>query len=183
MVQTNSKNGSANSGSKSATHEFLTREDVDFNLLAPALCAAGEAVYSWDIASDAIVWSPNAPEVLGTAAHNVPYTGAVLAERVSKDEKSAVGELLNWRGSSQHKGAFHLEFNFTPRLGEPRRWIEDRGQCLFNKDGEPMRVVGALRDITTRKEVEALLVRLTTYDDATGVLHRANFVRNLKNAS
>jgi diguanylate cyclase (GGDEF)-like protein len=165
-------------------HDFLANNDADFNLLAPALCAAGDAVYSWDIVSDVIVWSHNAAEVLGAPNQHLPLTGKELAKRLFKDGSRGEGSLLNWRGGSAQggNGAFHLELNFLPGSGACRRWLEDRGQCLFNNDGKPVRVVGAMHDITIRKEAEALLMHFATYDDVTGVLHRTKLCEKLERA-
>lgn len=56
------------------------------------------------------------------------------------------------------------------RADGSQRWIETHGRCLFSKDGEPLRLTGAVFDITQRKlaedHVRQLAAIIASSDDA-----------------
>ena len=61
----------------------------------------------------------------------------------------------------QHRSPYDVEYRVRTRSGE-LRWIESRGQALWNNSGEPYRMVGWIMDITERKHAEDKLRELNT---------------------
>src|SRR5262249_54784575 len=62
----------------------------------------------------------------------------------------------------------HLEYR-VPGTGEARRWIEGKGQVLF-EEGRPVRMVGICSDVTRRKQAEELLSRQARAQAAVAAL-------------
>ncbi|MEX1205495.1 MAG: bifunctional diguanylate cyclase/phosphodiesterase, partial [Dongiaceae bacterium] len=61
-------------------------------------------------------------------------------------------------------------------------WVHDRGAAQLDPTGAPQRVVGSLRLITARKQNEARLERLASFDDLTGHFNRMRLRDALEHA-
>ncbi|MBC5815507.1 MAG: EAL domain-containing protein, partial [Candidatus Eremiobacteraeota bacterium] len=62
------------------------------------------------------------------------------------------------------------------------RWVHLRGKYEYGLDGIPLRRVGAVLDITRRKEAEESLSRLARYDTLTGLPNRVALQQRLTEA-
>ncbi|MFN2529033.1 MAG: putative bifunctional diguanylate cyclase/phosphodiesterase [Candidatus Baltobacteraceae bacterium] len=62
------------------------------------------------------------------------------------------------------------------------RWVHLRGKYEYGLDGIPLRRVGAVLDITRRKEAEESLSRLARYDTLTGLPNRVALQQRLSEA-
>ena len=62
------------------------------------------------------------------------------------------------------------------------RWVHLRGKYEYGIDGVPLRRVGAVLDITRRKEAEESLSRLAKYDTLTGLPNRVALQQGLTDA-
>jgi diguanylate cyclase (GGDEF)-like protein/PAS domain S-box-containing protein len=62
------------------------------------------------------------------------------------------------------------------------RWVHLRGKYEYGIDGVPLRRVGAVLDITRRKEAEESLSRLAKYDTLTGLPNRVALQQRLTEA-
>lgn len=144
-----------------------------------ALAAAGDVVYDWDLATDIIRWSANAAQVFGLSDAAEIATRAAFARRVSSEDLS---ELPRLQGGNLASGTpFAAEYRVRRGDGE-FCWVEDRGLAHLVSAGNPRRVVGTMRVITTRKQREARLERLVSYDELTGHYNRRRLRDTLEHA-
>ncbi len=77
--------------------------------------------------------------------------------------------------------AYELEYQIRDDFGGTR-WVEDRGRWFGGPDGAPAFAVGVLRAIDERHKRESELVRLSTYDELTGLLNRVRLKEALTDA-
>ncbi len=66
---------------------------------------------------------------------------------------------------------YELEYQIKDENGE-LHWYEDRGRWFADATGRPASAIGVLRLIDARRNRDERLVRLSTYDDLTGLLTR-----------
>ena len=113
-----------------------------------ATAAAGIGMFFWDIAGDRLECTEQ-----GKAIFEVPpdaelsYTGFINklhAEDRDRIEK-AIREALN------NKTEYSAEYR-TIRSDGSIRWIAARGKGFYNHDGEPIRMMGTVQDITDAKQ-------------------------------
>src|SRR3990172_2141453 len=134
--------------------------------LRRAIEAAGDVVYDWDLATDTIVWAGAADGLFGGGA---PATGDALNGRVNPEDLP-----LRLKTLSDHftqSQAYDCEYRLRGEDGG-FAWVHDRGAAQLDATGAPQRVVGSLRLITARKQNEARLERLASFDDLTGHFNR-----------
>lgn len=132
--------------------------------LRKAIEAAGDLVYDWDLVTDRITWVGRFSEVFGSEAL-VPRTGEALNARLNPEDLP-----LRLKALSDHFSlgeAFDCEFRVRGDNGS-FCWVHDRGTAERDADGSPRRMVGSLRLVTMRKQNEARLERLASFDELTG---------------
>jgi diguanylate cyclase (GGDEF)-like protein len=137
------------------------------------LASIGEAAYDWDIATDALTWSPDAGSVLGIGDLAAVATGRLYAHLL--DQRSTQTRFDAVTRSEQRddgKGvAYQIEYclNAGP---ETKLWIEDTGRWFAGPDSQPARAHGVIRVINERHEQQERLAFLSQYDGLTGEMNR-----------
>jgi len=72
--------------------------------------------------------------------------------------------------------AYDLEYRFKTKAG-PYRWIQDRFTIMRGADGKPLAMIGSVRDVTARRQVEAALqMSEATLAKAQQISHTGSWV-------
>ena len=144
-----------------------------------ALISAGDVVYSWDVASDRLVWAGNLSDVLTDIPMETLATGHALNDRIHPEDLPRRLKAL-----SDHFAlgkAYDCEFRLRTGHGQVV-WVHDRGLAQMGGAGVPKSMAGALRIITQRKQTEARLERAANYDDLTGHFNKSRLRQELEQA-
>jgi diguanylate cyclase (GGDEF)-like protein len=142
---------------------------------ADILISIGEAFYHWDLASDALLWSANAGEVLSVGDRQKIATGRGYAELLKSEEAQA--RLNTMMGGDQRDDGrgipYQIEYRIQPdRASDAMLWIEETGRWFAGPDGKPAQAQGVVRLVNERRERESRLAYLARHDDLTGELNR-----------
>jgi diguanylate cyclase (GGDEF)-like protein/PAS domain S-box-containing protein len=138
--------------------------------LRAALNASGDIVYDWDVATGTIAWSETAGDAFGVDVLGECATASAFERRIHPDDVAARARVLADRINTA--AAYDMEYRVR-RADGSFAWVHDRGAALADDSGRAERLVGALRTVTARKEREAQLEFLASYDELTGHLNRA----------
>ncbi len=159
------------------TDHFSERDEL--NNLRAALAASGDVIYDWNLADDRLRFFAGAERVLGVAGLEGGIEGEAF-ERLLNPEDVPLRRvaLANHRAAGQ---PFDCEYRVRNDAGE-YHWVHDRGVADFAPDGRAARLRGVLRVITQRKQAEARLEYLTSYDELTGHYNRARLRETLERA-
>jgi PAS domain S-box-containing protein len=122
---------------------------------ALAALGANDGLLDWDVASGAVYFSPRLSEILHLPEEYL--TGGIdrLTATFIPTDAARVRD-----GFSEHFRAGREKFEFEVRCNAgpgKEQWVVLRGLIVY-RDGKPRRVVGALRDISRRKNAEAALI-------------------------
>jgi len=149
------------------------RNRVSRELLTCAIAAVGDVAYCWMLEDDAIIWGTGAEALLGVANVGDISTNRTFAARVAtKDVSNRYETVMSSRLADSGMGVpYELQYQVCDDYGG-LRWIEDRGRWFANKEGRPYMASGMLRAIDERRQREDKLLRLSTYDEQTGLLNR-----------
>ncbi len=131
---------------------------------AQAIAAAGDTAYDWDLRSDKITWSGRITALF--RGSEPPATGAEFRARIVPDDQAQRSKELQAHFDAGDDQEFDCEYRLRSNEGQIV-WLSDRGTAQF-QEGRAMRVLGTLRVITARKEREARLEYLASFDDLTG---------------
>ena len=116
-----------------------------------ALEIAGIGVWEWDFVAGQGQWSKGLCSILGLASDGCALGPDGILHVVHPDDQ------VRYRASihSAFEGASDHNLEYRILLPHKRvRWILDRARVIRNDDGEPIRMVGALTDVTERKHEE-----------------------------
>ncbi len=162
--------------------EIAAETEADFDGPDPRaiLDSIGETVYDWNIASDRIVWGPNAARVLGVNSIGDFATGRRFAESLSPESESSRYEAI-LRSNDADPGLgvpYQICYGLAPPGGQRLAtvWVEDTGRWFAGPDGRPSHAHGLVRVITDRYKEERQLAFKSKFDTLTGALNRANLL-------
>lgn len=140
----------ARSQAETAKAELQTYADR----LTLALDAAKMGSWDWNLATNEISRTPYYEMILGYEPGNPQCTYEEWVSRVHPDDLPAV------QTAAQTALDTHQDYDFEYRLLLPDgqiRWVDAFGRGEYTADGQPIRMVGVLQDITQRKQAEAAL--------------------------
>ena len=91
--------------------------------------------------------------MLGYAPDELPSDGGAWQVRIHPDDHDQVVSQLqaHLRGESAF---YRVEYRMLCKDGQ-YKWVVARGRAFFDKDGRPLRLIGAHTDISERKKAEA----------------------------
>lgn len=163
-------------------YSFDLMEAQATDLLMNAVTAVGDAAYRWSIDDDVLHWSPGSDALLGISETAKISTHRNFTARIVTDGPSRYEHICGSRESDTGLGVpYELEYQIRDDFGG-LRWVEDRGRWFGGPDGAPASAVGVLRAIDERHKRDAELVRLSTYDELTGLLNRVRLKEALTDA-
>ncbi|HSK39167.1 MAG TPA: diguanylate cyclase, partial [Arenibaculum sp.] len=117
--------------------------------------AGSEAIWDWDLRTGLVYYSARFLHLLGEPGDETTAGPEVWLDRVHPED-------LDWLYATfqgymgEASPPFHLEHRV--RHGEHEwRWLLCRGTAIPGTDGEPVRLVGSVTDITERKRAEEAL--------------------------
>ncbi len=156
-------------------NETLAQNEERWQL---ALKGNKDGIWDWNIDTNELFQSGRCFEMFGFESSEGPKTRAELMTSVHPED---IPGLL-------HKLSDHLERIAPYYEAEYRRlckdgsykWILDRGQALWDSEGNPVRMAGSFTDITERKQMEEKLFYYSMRDSLTGLYNRAYFEEELR---
>jgi diguanylate cyclase (GGDEF)-like protein len=147
------------------------------------LASLGEAVFTWDIASDAIEWGEQVGAVFPGIPHERLATGAEFARLIEPSQ--SIRSFALSQSSAVH-GAdgtpYRVEYGVRMSASESVIWIEETGRWFAGPDGRPVRAIGAVRINNERHARDEELAKLARLDPLTGELNRTHLIGALAEA-
>ena len=145
------------------------------------LSSVGEAVYDWDLLTDALRWSPNAAGMLGVGDPQAFSTGrgfhALTAGASAFSRRDAI---LNGARTDSGAGVpYQIRYGLQgDDAGRQIVWVDDTGRWFAGADGRPAHAHGLVRVAAARSQVGEAAA--SDYDPLTGCLSRTRLLRMLE---
>ncbi len=121
--------------------------------LRRVLEASGMATWELDVATGAVSDDPRHVELLGLPP-GTPLTLGMVMEAIHPDSREQTVGAIAAAIEGKDGGRYLVELSTQGLDGGPGRWLEGRGQALFDAQGRPVRLVGTTVDVTARKAAE-----------------------------
>ncbi|MDH7942570.1 response regulator [Pseudohongiella sp. SYSU M77423] len=129
----------------------LAASEERFRLLAQA---TNDAVWDWDVTQDRRWWGAGFSNLFGYREGTVATSRSSWAELIHPDDRVEV--LAKFRQTLASEDDWYAEYRFRRADGS---WahVEDRGHLVRNQHGTPVRMVGGISDVSSRKLLEERL--------------------------
>jgi PAS domain S-box-containing protein len=137
---------------RSAQAGLLTSEER-FRLVT---LGTNDGIWDWDLVTKKVYRSKRLKELLGYSEDELEQGTELFSELLHPQDKERVTQLLN--DHLARRTAFDTEFRMRHKSGN-YRWFRARGQAVWNADGAPTRIAGAVTDIDESKQSEEKLLR------------------------
>lgn len=118
--------------------------------------AAEDAVYEWNVTQGKFFASPQLKRLLGDRFDAEGLRSWAWEEIVHPDDLEHYKHSLQAHISGEDE-LWHCEYRLRDASGN-WRWVSDHGTSIRGKDGEALRMVAAIRDITERVEKDSALL-------------------------
>lgn len=154
--------------------QALAESEERFKLLAQT---TNDVVWDWDIATGVFHWNEGIYTVFGYSDHQVPADITQWQQHVHPEDRSRVMAGLNHTvlGSGYY---WTDDYRYLKGDGS-YAYIHNRGSILRTPEGTPVRMIGALVDMTPVKRTEERLTYLAQNDALTGLANRSLFYDHL----
>lgn len=143
---------------RKATLEKLKEVNDRYELVS---AATNDAIWDWDIRNDRLSWNDGLRKVLGYQLRQLDGDTGFWKEMIHPDDYTALSKDI--RQTIDQPGTFFWESEFRFRRSNGSfAYVVNRANIVRDEDGNAVRMVGALSDISQRKEYEDSLQNLNT---------------------
>jgi diguanylate cyclase (GGDEF)-like protein/PAS domain S-box-containing protein len=140
---------------------------------ALALTGSGDIIFDWDVAGDHIYVSPDFEVQLGLAPRALEGPADSWLKIVHQSERERFRACLDTI-LEQGCGRINQEFRLRGE-GANYFWFRLRARPVTGADGEVVRIIGTLADVTEAKVAEERLLHDAVHDNLTGLPNRELF--------
>ena len=154
----------------SITHGIVS--DVERRALA--LTGAGDMIWDWDVSADKVFTSPETENLLGLKRGALEGAAATWLEVLHPLDRDRFRASLD-SVIEQRRGRLMQDFRLRTEEGN-YLWFALKARPVVGSDGEVVRLVGTLTDVTDFKTAEERLLHDAVHDNLTGLPNRQLFL-------
>jgi PAS domain S-box-containing protein len=118
-------------------------------------------VWVWDATGSVhtLEWSRRLREIFGLSA-DAEVTRELFLECVHAEDRERVDWAIMQSLSGVNDGFYNIEYRIVHPGDNSLHWVTAQGQAFFDASGKSIRFIGAVVDISDRKQVEEFTARL-----------------------
>jgi diguanylate cyclase (GGDEF)-like protein/PAS domain S-box-containing protein len=149
----------------------------DMERQALAITGSGDIVWDWDVLRDRVVTRPDVSTQLGLAPNALTGPARNWLPVLHSDDRDTFRTTLDV--VLEHRRG-RVAQNFRLRGSDGHyHWFSLRARPVVGSDGEVIRCVGTLVDVTEQKKAEERLLHDAVHDNLTGLPNRELFLNRL----
>ena len=151
----------------------------DMERQALAVIGAGDIVWDWDVPRDRVVTTPDIANQLGNSASSLQGPVRNWLPVMHSDDRDRFRSTLD-AILENRRGRIGQIFRMRANNGH-YHWYALRARPDIGSDGEVVRCVGTLVNVTEQKKAEERLLHDAVHDNLTGLPNRELFLDRLSN--
>ena len=155
------------------THGLVS--DVERRALA--LTGSGDLIWDWDVSADKVFTSPETEALLGLKRGTLDGPAAQWVDVLHPLDRDRFRAALD-SAIEQRRGRLVQDFRLRSPGGHSL-WFNLKARPVVGSDGEVIRLVGTLTDVTEAKVAEERLLHDSVHDNLTGLPNRQLFIDRL----
>ncbi len=150
----------------------------DLERQALAVAGSGDTVWDWDVLRDRVVTRPDVSLQLGLAPNSLGGAARTWLPVLHADDRDTFRTTLDV--VLEHRRG-RVAQNFRLRGADGHyHWFALRARPVIGSDGEVIRCVGTMVDVTEQKKSEERLLHDAVHDNLTGLPNRELFMNRLE---
>jgi diguanylate cyclase (GGDEF)-like protein/PAS domain S-box-containing protein len=158
----------------SITHGIVS--DVERRALA--FTGAGDLIWDWDVSADKVFTSPETEQLLGLKRGALEGPAANWLDILHPLDRDRFRASLDGV-IEQRRGRLVQDFRLRTQDGH-YLWFTLKARPVVGSDGEVVRLVGTLTDVTEFKTAEERLLQDAVHDNLTGLPNRQLYLDRLQ---
>jgi len=149
----------------------------DMERQALAVTGSGDTVWDWDVMREKVVTKPDVAKQLGLAPNSLHGPARSWLPMLHADDRDTFRTTLDV--VLEHRRG-RIAQNFRLRGADGHyHWFALRARPVIGSDGEVIRCVGTMVDVTEQKKAEERLLHDAVHDNLTGLPNRELFLNRL----
>jgi PAS domain S-box-containing protein len=156
LIQNDKKNESVFKKLQETNNEIIDSNER-YDIVAKA---TSDTIWDWKIEEDSFIWNKGIQGVFGYSKEDVGKTSKWWFDRIHPEDSLKMSVKL-YSFLEQKTEKWQDEYRFQCADGS-FKYVFDRGFLVKDKDGKPIRMIGAIQDVTKQKEEEQRLRLLET---------------------
>jgi diguanylate cyclase (GGDEF)-like protein/PAS domain S-box-containing protein len=158
------------------THGIVS--DVERRALA--LTGAGDLIWDWDVSADKVYTSPETEQLLSLKRGTLEGPAATWLDVLHPLDRDRFRAALD-SAVEQRRGRLNQSFRLRAADGH-HLWFSLKARPVVGSDGEVVRLVGTLTDVSDFKKAEERLLFDAVHDNLTGLPNRELFIDRMEAA-
>lgn len=139
---------------KKKSAELITRSNERYEKLTEA---TNDAIYDWDMTTNTVFMGKGFKTLFGYDYLHEPYTFDIWQERIHPEDRVAINNMMEQIITDMGGGgSYQVEYRYRMKNGK-YTYVVDRGMIIRNEKNIPIRLIGAIQDISYRKKYEESL--------------------------
>jgi len=156
LIQNDKKNESVFKKLQETNNEIIDSNER-YDIVAKA---TSDTIWDWKIEEDSFIWNKGIQGVFGYRKEDIGTTSKWWFDRIHPEDSLKMSVKL-YSFLEQKTEKWQDEYRFQCADGS-FKYVFDRGFLVKDKDGKPIRMIGAIQDVTKQKEEEQRLRLLET---------------------
>ena len=140
---------------------------------ALALAGAGDIVFDWDVSGDKVFVGPEVEQQLGLKRGTLEGSASGWLDLLHPFDADRYRTALD-AVIEERRGRVVQDFRLRSASG-PYHWFRLKARPVVGTDGEVIRIVGTIGDVTESKTAEERLLHDAVHDNLTGLPNRELF--------
>ena len=140
---------------------------------ALALSGAGDIVFDWDVSADKVFVGPEVEQQLGLKRGTLEGPASDWLDLLHPYDVDRYRTSLD-AVIEERRGRIVQDFRLRSSSG-PYHWFRLKARPVIGSDGEVIRIVGTIADVTASKTAEERLLHDAVHDNLTGLPNRELF--------
>lgn len=124
--------------------------------LEHALNATHTGIWEVDLRTDTLIWALQIYQIFGVEKNNFEVTLESFFAAIHPDDHEAVN-IAYQRAHSNPDEIYQIEHRVIWPDGTIR-WVEEKGDVIYDEDEQALKILGTVVDITARKQTELELI-------------------------
>jgi PAS domain S-box-containing protein len=139
-------------GYRKGAEATLRQNEERYRLAAQA---TSDAIWDWDLLTDRMVWGDGVEALYGYPPASVGTSTSWWYERLHAEDRERVISGIQ-AAVARGDRVWEEEYRFR-RADGSYAWIRDRGYVIADAGANPVRMIGAMDDVTAQREAEEAL--------------------------